>query len=341
MQLTPIRAMLGAAALAAMTWSAGAFAQAKVIHYTHYQPGRPDQPKHAAALAFKEHVEKATNGSIKVEIYPAGQLGNAATIMEQLSLGATEMAVVHDGGISGTFKPIDVLSLPYVFKDHATAWKVLDGPFGRDFGDAMLKQVHIRLLGFADNGIRHFTNSKRPIVTPADLKGMKIRVQPSQVYIKLVEAFGASATAVDWGELPAALAQGLVDGQENSVTNIMAGSLYQHQKYATLDGHVYSVHAYLVSETFWKKLSPAEQKAIGEGAEIAKKIHRDMTSAQDKNAKKELEAKGMQVQELTAQQVKAFADVAQPPVRAFLEKDIGKVWVDKLLKAVADVEKGS
>lgn len=331
------------AAVLSLTISATtAMAQAqKTIRYTHYQPGRPDQPKHAAALAFKEHVEAKTNGSVKVNIFPAGQLGNAGTIMEQLSLGATEMAVVHDGGISATFKPIDVLSLPYVFKDHQTAWKVYDGQFGRDFNEEMVKKANIRLLGFADNGIRHFTNSKRPIVTPEDLKGMKIRVQPSQVYIKLVEAFGANATAVDWGELPSALAQGLVDGQENGVTNILAASLYQHQKYISLDGHVASVHAYLVSEAFWKKLKPEEQTAIREGSDKAIKIHREMTSQQDKNAKSVLESHGMQVQVLTPQQIKAFKDVAQPPVRAFLEKDVGKAWVDKLLKAVEDAEKSS
>ena len=91
----------------------------KVMKYAHFQPGKNDQPKHVAALAFKEHVEKATNGSVKVEIYPAGQLGTAQQMMEGLRLGSVEVAVVHDGGIPGVYKTFNIFGLPYIFNDHA------------------------------------------------------------------------------------------------------------------------------------------------------------------------------------------------------------------------------
>ncbi len=178
-----------------------AFAQ-KVLKYTHYQPAGNDQPKHAAALAFKDHVEKATNGSLKVELYPAGQLGPAQQVMEGLRLGTVELAVVHDGGIPGVYKTFNIFGLPFLFNDHAHAYAVLDGKFGQELAEDMRKRTGIRLMAYADNGIRHFTNSKRAIKTPEDMKGLKIRVQPSPVFVKLVESLGASPTAIDWANCP-------------------------------------------------------------------------------------------------------------------------------------------
>jgi TRAP-type transport system periplasmic protein len=335
-----LKTFLAAAATAVLIAGTGAaWSQAvKTIKYTHFQPGREDQPKHAAALAFKKHVEETTNGTLKVEIYPAGQLGNATTVMEGLRFGTVELAVVHDGGISSMYKAFDIFALPYLFKNQKVAWSVLDGPFGREFADGMLKETGIRLMAYADNGIRHFTNSKKAITKPDDLKGMKMRVQPSPVFIELVKSLGASPSAIDWAELPAALTQGTVDGQENGVTNILAASLYQSQKHVTLDGHVYSLHAYLVSDNFYQSLTADQKKAFDAGVAIAKDIHRKLTAAQDMNAGKILSEKGMTVTELTPDQVEAFRKAAQPPVRAHLEKEVGKDIVGKLIDATAQAE---
>lgn len=330
-------AAMAAAAFAALT-ALPAHAQ-KVIKYAHFQPAKSDQPKHVAALAFKEHVEKASNGSLKVEIYPAGQLGTAQQMMEGLRMGTVELAVVHDGGIPGVYKTFNIFGLPYLFNDHAHAYRVLDGQFGKELAEDMRKKTGIRLMAYADNGIRHFTNSKRAIKTPEDMKGLKMRVQPSPVFVKLVESLGGSPTAIDWGELPAALAQGTADGQENGVTNILAASLYQHQKHVTLDGHVYSLHAYLVSDRFYNGLSATEKKAVDEGVEKAKKIHRDLTREQDLSAKKVLSEKGMTVTELSPAEVDRFRKMSLPAVQAYLEADVSKEWTQKLLKAADSTRK--
>lgn len=327
-----------AAAVFATFGAMPAYAQ-KVMKYAHFQPGKNDQPKHVAAVAFKEHVEKATNGSVKVEIYPAGQLGTAQQMMEGLRLGSVEMAVVHDGGIPGVYKTFNIFGMPFLFDDHAHAYRVLDGAFGKELAEDMRKKTGIKLMAYADNGIRHFTNSKRPIKTPEDMKGLKMRVQPSPVFVKLVESLGGSPTAIDWGELPAALAQGTADGQENGVTNIMAASLYQTQKHVTLDGHVYSLHAYLVSDRFYNGLSATEKKAVDEGVEKAKKIHRDMTREQDLSAKKVLAEKGMTVTELTPAEIDRFRKLSQPVVRKYLEDDVSKEWTTKLVNASESARK--
>jgi C4-dicarboxylate-binding protein DctP len=326
-------------AAAAFALATGAAHAQKTLKYAHFQPAKDDQPKHVAALAFKEYVEKATNGSIKVEIYPAGQFGKDQPTMEGVKLGTLEMAVAHDGAIATVYKPIGILGIPFLYENHEHAWRVYDSPWLAEFSDDMVKKQGIRALGFADNGVRHFTNSLRPINSPADMKGMKIRIQPSPVFKTLVESLGASASAIPWAELPTALQQKVVDGQENGVTNILAASLYQHQKYATLDGHVWSVHGYLINERFYQGLTPTEKKAVDEGARKAIDIHRKMTADQDRNAKQILEKVGMQVTVPTAAQIAEFRKLSQPPVRDWAEKEIGKPYVDSLFKAVDATKK--
>lgn len=323
-------------AISGLGLPAAALAQQKVLKYAHFQPAKDDQPKHRAALAFKEYVEKNTNNAVKVEIYPAGQFGNDSATMEGLKLGTLELAVAHDGAIATVYKPIALLGVPFLYDSHAHAWRVYDSKWGEDFGADMVKKTGIRLLGVADNGIRHFTNSARPIKSPADMKGMKIRIQPSPVFKMLVESLGASASAIPWAELPTALQGKVVDGQENSVTNILAASLYQYQKFITLDGHVYSIHAYMINDKFFQGLTPAQQKVVIEGARIARDIHRKMTSDQDNAAKEILTKNGMQVTELSAAEVEPFRRLAQPAVTEFVAKEVGKEAVDKLFAAIRE-----
>lgn len=303
----------------------------KIIRYAHFHPATMDMSNHAAAVAFKDHVEKKTNGSLKVQIYPAGQLGTAQQIAEGLRLGSVQFATLHD--VSSIYKTSNIFGMPFVFDSHAHAYKVLDGAFGQELSEDFLKRTGIRLKGFADNGLRHFTNSKRPIKTPEDLKGLKIRVQPSPVFIEMINAFGASPTAIDWSETPTALAQGTADGQENAVMTILSASLYQSQKHVTLDGHIYGQFTYLVNDRFYKGLTPVEREAVDEGSKIAIKIHRDITRALDMSAKDVLSAKGMVVTELTPAEIERFRAVAQPPVRKYLETSVSKEWTEKLLKA--------
>ena len=326
--LTTLGLLAGAALLTATA------AQANTIRYAHFQPAALDQPKHAAALAFKSHVEAATGGSVTVEIFPASQLGGGSEVMEGLQLGTIQLGVVHDGPIGSTFAPFQVFQIPYVFPNQPVAWSVLDGDYGDRIAEAMREQTGIRLMAFADNGIRHFTNNERPITSPADMTGLKIRVQPSPVFQRLVESLGASPTVIAWPELPSALAQGVVDGQENGVTNILAADLYENQRFISLGGHVYSLHAYMMNDAFFQGLEESEQQAVLEGIEIAKWIHRGMTAAQDANAQTILSDVGMEVTPLSPDQVAAFRGEAQSPVAEWVVDQVGQDWVDGLFAAV-------
>ena len=312
----------------------GAASAQTVIRYTHFQPGRADQPKQAAALAFERYVEAESGGSLQVELFPASQLGDAAEVLEGLQLGTIQIGVVHDGPISGFFRPIELFSIPYLFVDQAEAYSVFDGAFGEMFRDAMIADSGLRTLAIADNGIRHFTNDTRPIRSPDDMRGMKIRVQPSPIYERLVQSLGASPSAIAWTELPSALQQGVVDGQENGVTNILAASLYQYQRYVSLDAHVYSVHLYLTGEPFWQGLTADEQRIVTEGVNIAKEIHRAMTTAQDESAEEILSGLGMEVAVLSETEIDAFRQLAQPAVLEYIRTVVDQDMIDALFAAL-------
>ena len=162
-----------------------------------------------------------------------------------------------------------------------------------------------------------------------------MRVMTAPVWTRLVESLGASATPVPWPELPGALQQGVVDGQENGVTNIVNASLYQHQKYVSLDGHVFSWHAYMINDDFYESLTDAEKAAVGQCVEISKIIHRGMTAAQDANAATILGEKGLEVVPVSPEQKAKFRELAQPAVREYIVGEIGEEWPGKLDAAVA------
>lgn len=315
--------------LAAMLLPPNVFA-AKTIKLAHFQTADLSSPKHAASLAFKQYVESTTEGSLKVDVYPASQLGNGNTVMEGLELGSIHMGIVHDGAVGGYYKPFNVFAIPYLFSNHSKAWKVVDGPFLELMSKDMTKKNNIKLLAMADNGIRCFTNSKRQIKSPADMKGLKIRVMTSPIYVDLVKSLGASPQAIPWPELPTALQQKVVDGQENGVTNIVNASMYQTQKYFSADGHVFSWHAYMMNASFFNKLSDKEKEAVLDGISLAKTIHRGMTAAQDANAKTILTEKGMEVYNPTPAELAEFRKLAQPAGRKWVVKEIGEEWVTRL-----------
>jgi C4-dicarboxylate-binding protein DctP len=233
-----------------------------------------------------------------------------------------------------------VYNMPFLFASHAEAWTVFDSPYAAKLGEAMRQETRIRLLGMADNGIRHLTNSKRPIVRLEDCRGLTIRIQPSPIYDALIQGLGANATAVAWTELPAALQQGVADGQENGITNILAANLYETQKFATLDGHVYSYHAYLIADDFWNSLGADQQAAVQQGVNLAKWIHRGMTAYQDDTAKMVLESYGVQVTELSAQEQGRFRAAAQPAVADWMNRTYGGTWVSDLLGEINKMRGG-
>lgn len=260
---------------------------------------------------FKDYIEKASNNRLVVDLYPNAQLGGERQMMEGMTLGTIEMAMLSPGIAAGLAPKFQVLDLPYLFKDRTSAYKTLDGKVMGVLNE-QLTPKGVRLVCFAENGFRQVTNNKKVIKTPADLKGVKIRVQPIPAHLELFKAFGANPTPIDFGELYTALLQKTVDAQENSITLIYSSKLYEVQKYLSMTDHVYAPSALFISEAFYKRLPADLQKILMDGSKKFSAASRTNQQKAAKDVIKELEAKGVQIHYLTAPEKKAFMDAAKP-----------------------------
>jgi TRAP-type transport system periplasmic protein len=324
--------------LASMFAIASAWAATFEIKFAHVDP--PDiytQKKGAAGTSFKNIVEAETGGAVAVNLFPSGQLGGERELIEATKLGTIQMCMVS-AAIAGYFKEAQVLDTPYLFPSGPVAWRVLDGWFGNELADECLKKTGMRVLGYGETGFRNFTSSARPIRTPADLKGLKIRVMESPVYINLVKGLGAAPTPIAWPETYTSLQQKVVDGQENPVSVILNTKFYEVQKYLILDGHTYGADFILINDKFFMGLPKEIQNILKSASITAGLVGRGIQQLSSSVGVAQLKEKGMEVYSPTPKERAMFVDATQKPVLEYLEKQVGKVWIDKVLKAVKEVE---
>ena len=308
------------------------------IKFGHVNPPDPYVTgKGGAAVAFKNIVETETGGKVEVKVFPASQLGGERELIEGTKTGIIQMCMVS-AAIAGFYKEAQVLDIPYLFSSAAVASRVMDGWFGREMAADILKKTGMRVLAYGETGFRNFTNSVRPIRTPADLKGLKIRVMESPVYITMVKALGASPTPIAWPETYTALQQRAVDGQENPVAPILSFKIYEVQKYLTLDGHTYGVDFLLINEKFFQSLPRDTQQILKTAGVIAGNIGRSVEQLNSVIGLPQLKEKGMEIYAPTPAEKKMFREASQKPVIEYLEKQIGRAWIDKVLRAVKEVE---
>ncbi|MCE8018761.1 DctP family TRAP transporter solute-binding subunit [Halomonas sp. MCCC 1A11036] len=279
--------------------SMGTLAQSTInIKLAHNGNTNPNDPQNVGVQAFKEMVEERSDGTLSVQIYPAGQLGDARTIVEGIQLGTIEMADVENGPM-GRFVPEAMLwDLPFIFRNIEHAHKVLDGEIGQAV-QAKYPSVGIRHLAYNDGGFRYFTNNERPINTMADLEGLKIRVMESEVMIDTLNAFGASAVPMSFGELYTALQQGVVDGQENPMNHIYSQRFYEVQDYLSLSGHFYYPRQYIAGESWWQSLSEEHQEILSQAAIEASHIQRSALADYEVEMRRVLEENGMSINEVS------------------------------------------
>ncbi|HRT84810.1 MAG TPA: DctP family TRAP transporter solute-binding subunit [Bacteroidales bacterium] len=294
-------------------------------------------PEHAFALVFKNMVEANTNGKVAVELYANNALGDTKATMEMCKSGSIEM-VITTGTAASLYPAIQVFFLPYVFKSDEIAWYIFDqSKFWMDMKNDFEKKTGMKIIAVGNNGTRHFTNNVRPIHSPADMKGLKIRVMQSPIYVTMVESMGARAVPLASGEVYMACQTHLVDGQENPVWNIVANKWYEVQKYLTLDGHVWSENFVMINSKFFNKLPKEYQHVIeiaAYHAQIADRAAEDLASrVLDFDAIK----KSMEVYVPTAAELEQFKKAAAPTYD-WLRGEIGKEIVDKFLAEVKEAE---
>jgi tripartite ATP-independent transporter DctP family solute receptor len=276
--------------------------------------------------AFAREVEKRTNGRYKIQNFYAGALGAERESIEGLQLGTLDLTMTSTGPVPNFVPDVAILDIPFLFRDYGQARAVLDGPIGQQ----MLTKFDakgITALAWGENGFRHMTNSKHPVNSPEDLKGLKMRTMENPVHIQAYKAFGIIPTPMAFTEVFTALQQGTVDGQENPVSVITAAKFEQVQKYMTLTGHVYSPALILMSKAQYDKLSAADKQAFTEAAQEAVKVNRARIDEDEKRAVADLRAKGMIIVENVD---KAKFQAALAPTFADFGKKFGQDNIDKI-----------
>ena len=256
---------------------------------------KPGSAQNIAAEKFKELIEQRSNGDIKVQIFHSASLGNETEILQQVQMNSIQMAIVT-GGPFDTFDPMArVINYPFIFKNYEQVDKVLDGPLGAKLLKS-LESSGFKGLCFSENGFRNLTNNKRPVKTPADLKGLKIRVMASAIHKAIWQALGANPTPMPW-PIYTELEQGVIDGQENPLWVMVVYKFYEIQKYMTLTRHVYSYHIDVASLKWWNTLDANKQAMIQKAMQEAAIYQRQDNRSKNAARLKFLKEKGMQVEE--------------------------------------------
>lgn len=273
-----------------------------------------DYPTTIGDKAFAKMVEERTNGRIKIEVYAGGVLGDEKSVIEAIQMGGLDFARVNAQPLSDFDKELMVLSLPYLFRDANHLWTVLNGPIGQQFLDGLQKN---RIVGLAyyDSGARSFYNSKRVVAVPADLKGLKIRVQQSELMMGLVTALGASPTPMPYAEVYTGLQSGVIDGAENNWPSYYSTSHYEVTKFYTLDRHSMTPEVLMASKVTWDKIAPEDQKIIRAAARESQDVQIKAWKEYEDKSIAAVKAKGNTITEV--KDFKAWQDAVEPIYKKF------------------------
>ena len=273
-------------------------------------------PAHLHNVVMKEWAQKVkseTNGRLQIRVLDGAQLGGEREYIEGMKLGTIDMAQVSTGPISSFVPQFMVCALPYVFQDYDQIAATLEGPLGQKLFE-LLKEENIIGLTWFTNGFRSVFNGKRPIYTPADLKGLKIRVMESPLMVGTLNAMGASATPMAYGELYTALQQGVMDGGENAPGNVLNDKFYEVSKYFSITEHFAPPGVVAISNAAYSKLPEDLQKYLVESAKELGKTERAADREAQVKFLEELKAKGVSINTVDKA---AFTKSVQPVIEKF------------------------
>jgi tripartite ATP-independent transporter DctP family solute receptor len=250
-------------------------------------------PVHKGMVYMAEKVQEKSGGRMKVEIYPNEQLGTEKECIEAIQLGYLAITKTSTAPMEGFVSKMKIFGIPYLFRDSEHFWKALKGPIGKEL--LLAGQAKgLRGLCFYDAGARSFY-SKREINSPADLKGMKVRVQNSIMSIKMVQAMGGAATPIPFGELYTALDQGVVDAAENNPPSFYTSRHYEVCKYYTMDEHTMLPDILVISTRVWKNLTPEFQQILQEAVDESVEYQRKIWAEAEQNDLKTVEQQGVKI----------------------------------------------
>lgn len=292
-----------------------------------------DHPQGTGAQKFAELVDARSAGKIKVQLFPSGTQGSDLHTISDLQDGVTQMTVLDAGLLAGQVKEFAAFDLPFLFRNAAEANAVADGPFGKRLLDKLAPTGMVGIC-YWSLGFRHLTNSKRPVRSIDNIRGLKIRVMLFAAYAELFTTLDADAVPLPFTEVFKALEQKTVDGQESPLATILGARLDEVQPYLTLTRHVYSTQVVLMSKKFWDGLSSGERQLIMNAAMDAQTYQRQAALAREEQALGQLKKSGMQVAELPPAELERMRELAKPVTARF-----GRDFKDVMTELDAEIAK--
>lgn len=281
---------------------------------------------HIALLKFKEQVEEKSDGQISVDIYPNGQLyASERAAIEAVQTGNIQMTVTASAPVVGFVPEFKVLDLPFLFKDHETAYEALDGELGQKLLD-LLPSKGLHGVVYGETGMRQITNSKRPIEKPEDLKDLKIRTMENDVHISAFNTFGANAQPFAFGELYTALQQNTFNAMENPINLIDQMKFYEVQDYLSISNHAYTATVLFMNDDLYNNMPDDLITIIEDAAVEYRDYQRQLAREQDESGLEVIKEK-MEINTLTDAQIESFIDSSEPVYEKF-KADIGEDLLD-------------
>lgn len=284
-------------------------AEAVVLRLAETHPA--DYPTTLGDYEFARLVEEKTEGRVKIEVFPSAQLGEEKDVIEQVQIGAIDITRTSIAPLTEFSPSLNVLQLPYIYRDGEHMWSVLNSNIGDDFL-ASVEDANFIGLGWFDPGARNFYNSQREIKSLADLKGLKIRVMQSELMMDMVAALGASATPLPYGEVYSSIQTGVIDGAENNWPSYDTSSHFEVAKYYTIDEHLRVPEIIIASKIAMEKVSPEDLALMKEAAKESQDYQREQWAAKEKASRDKVVAAGTIVTELDDAAKAEFQAAMQP-----------------------------
>lgn len=289
--------------------------------FTYAENQAEDYPTTQGAYRFAELVQERTDGKILIQVNARGTLGDERSVIEQIQFGGIDFARVSLSPMAEVIPKLNVLQMPYLYTGADHMWKVLEGKIGDDFLESF-EGTNLVALSWYDAGARNFYNSQKPIRSPEDLKGMKIRVQESLMMSRLIELLGATAIQTPYADVYSALQMGQIDGAENNWPSYESEGHYEVAKYVTVDEHTRVPELQIVSEATWDKLTPGYQQIIRECAKESAEYERELWKKRSERSEQLIREAGCEVVDLTPEEKERFQEAVTPIYNEFCGDDV-------------------
>ncbi|MGM9760143.1 MAG: TRAP transporter substrate-binding protein [Parabacteroides sp.] len=298
--------------------------ETRVLKLAHGLP--PSHSVHRGLVFMGERLEALSGGKMSLDIYSSAQLGSENQCIELLQIGSLDITKVNSAALEGFVDPFKVFGIPYLFRSRSHFFEVIDGAVGKEIL-ASTEPYWFKGLTYFDSGARSFYTINKPVRTPEDLQGLKIRVQKSPIAVEMMKTFGGSATPVDWGELYTALQSHVVDGAENNTPSVTTAFHHEVVRYYSVNEHTMCPDVIIISLATWNKLTEEERGWLQQAADEASLYQRKLWSEQEKESMQEMQEKGM---EIIYPDKQPFIQAAAPMLERYRHDNTFKELIKKI-----------